>query len=111
MSVALTKRRFSVSEYHQMAAAGILTEDDRVELIDGEIVEMVPIGDRHSGGTNRIANLFWGSFHDGAIVSVQNPVRLGEYSEPQPDLALLRPRGTSTPRATLPQPTYSCSWK
>jgi hypothetical protein len=75
-----------------MAEAGILTENDRVELIDGEIVEMVPIGHNHAGGVNRFNRLFSLCFADAAIVSVQNPVRLGEYSEPEPDLALLRPR-------------------
>ncbi len=53
MSVRLLKRRFTVEEYHRMAQAGILSEDDRVELIEGEIVEMVPIGSRHAASVNR----------------------------------------------------------
>jgi len=92
MSVALTRRRFTVDDYYKMATAGIFTEDDRVELIDGEIVEMPPIGDRHAGGVDRIASYFWGRYSDVAQVRVQNPVRLNDYSEPEPDLALLRPR-------------------
>jgi len=75
-----------------MAKAGILTEDDRVELIDGEIVEMAPISDRHAGTVNRINTLFVRSFANEAITAVQNPVWLDEHSEPQPDVALLRYR-------------------
>ena len=92
MALQLTRRRFAVSEYHQMAQAGILGEDDRVELIDGEVTQMTPIGRRHAAGVIRMTNLFAKTFGDDALVSAQNPVVLGEYSEPQPDLALLRPR-------------------
>jgi len=92
MSVRLLKRRFTVEEYHRMAQAGILSEDDRVELIEGEIVEMVPIGSRHAASVNRLTNLLSELVGKRAIVSVQNPVRLGPYAEPQPDVALLRPR-------------------
>lgn len=92
MALHLPRRRFTVAEYYQMAQAGILGEDDRVELIEGEIVEMPPIGDRHAGCVNRLNERFVRVFADVAVVAVQNPVRLGEYSEPQPDLALLRRR-------------------
>lgn len=92
MTVALTKRRFTADEYHQMADAGILTEDDRVELIDGEIVQMVPIGSHHGGGVNRVNRIFSHQFANSAVVSVQNPVRLNDFAEPQPDVALLRLR-------------------
>ena len=92
MALQLTKRRFTVSEYHQMAEAGILGEDDRVELIDGEVTEMVPIGRRHSGCVNRLNKLFVETFGYDAVVSVQNPIVLGDYTEPQPDLSILKPR-------------------
>ncbi|MBI4279266.1 MAG: Uma2 family endonuclease [Armatimonadetes bacterium] len=92
MSVRLLRHRFTVDEYHRMADAGILTEDDRVELIQGEIVEMVPIGSRHAACVNRLAQSLAREAAGDTIVSVQNPVRLGEDSEPQPDVALLRPR-------------------
>ena len=92
MALHLPRRRFTVAEYHQMAQAGILGEDDRVELIEGEIVEMPPIGDRHAASVDRLTERFVQRFSDAAIVRVQNPVRLGEHSEPQPDLALLRRR-------------------
>ena len=92
MALHLTKRRFTVSEYHQMAQAGILGEDDRVELIDGEVTEMTPIGRRHAATVKRLTRIFVVTFGDDAIVGVQDPVVLSEYTEPQPDLALLRPR-------------------
>jgi Uma2 family endonuclease len=92
MGVQLARRLFTVAEYHKMAEAGILSEDDRVELLEGEIVAMSPIGSRHAGLVNRLNRLFSQRAGDQVVVSVQNPVRLGGYSEPQPDLALLRPR-------------------
>ena len=91
MAVALTKRRFSVDEYHRMAEAGILTEKDRVELIDGEIVEMTPISSRHASVVKRLNALLTGCLGARAIVSVQDPVQLSKESEPQPDVVLLRP--------------------
>lgn len=92
MTIQLTRRRFSVKDYYRMAKAGILTEDDRVELIDGEIIEMAPIGRRHAGGVDRLNQLFADTLGHAVQIRVQNPIRLGEYSEPEPDLALLRPR-------------------
>jgi Uma2 family endonuclease len=88
----IARRRFSVEDYHRMLGAGILSEDDRVELIDGEIVEMAPIGPRHASQVDFLARLLWQLVGGRAIVRVQNPIRLGEQSEPQPDLCLLRPR-------------------
>jgi Uma2 family endonuclease len=75
-----------------MARAGILRPGDRVELIEGEIIDMAPIGSRHAAAVKRIARALDRSIGEGAIVSVQNPVRLDQFSEPQPDIALLRPR-------------------
>lgn len=74
-----------------MAQAGIFREDDRVELLDGEILEMTPIGSRHAACVARLTARF-SRVQANAIVWVQNPIRLSERSEPQPDLALLRPR-------------------
>lgn len=95
----VTRRRFTVHEYHQMAEAGILHEDDRVELIDGEIVEMGPIGGRHALCVSLLNRLLVRGVGDRAIVSPQNPVRLDEHHEPQPDLAVVRDRayGRSLP--------------
>lgn len=92
MATLPATRRFNVHEYYQMAAAGILMEDDRVELIEGEIVEMAPIGSRHAACVDRLTRLFSSQVGDAAIVHVQNPVRLDDHSEPEPDLALLKPR-------------------
>ena len=88
----LVRRRFTVHDYHRMGEAGILHEDDRVELIEGEIVEMAAIGTRHFSCVNRLTRLLVRGVGDDAVVSVQNPVRLNEDTEPQPDLAVLRPR-------------------
>lgn len=92
MTVQLARRLFNVVEYHRMAQAGILGEDDRVELIEGEIVEMAPIGSRHQAGVDRLAELFFRQAGDRAVVRVQGPIRLGARSEPQPDVTLLRRR-------------------
>lgn len=92
MAVRLQPRRFTVDEYYEMARAGILTEDDRVELIQGEIVEMTPIGRAHAGRVDRLTQFFLTHFGDVAQIRIQNPIRLDEHNEPQPDLALLRPR-------------------
>ncbi len=92
MSYPVTRRRFTIDEYHQMAQAGILTDDDRVELVNGEIIEMSPISPNHAGAVNRISRLFNQKVDDTVIVSVQNPIQLNDYSEPQPDIALLKLR-------------------
>jgi len=86
------RRRFTVHEYHRMGEAGILHEDDRVELIEGDIVEMAAIGTRHFACVNALTRLLVKGVGDEAIVSVQNPVRLDEHTEPQPDLTVLRTR-------------------
>jgi Uma2 family endonuclease len=92
MSVEIAKRPFTADEYERMTEAGILSEDDRVELIEGEIVEMSPIGRRHAACVNRLNQVFTLRAGRDVIVGVQNPVRLDEFSEPEPDIALLRPR-------------------
>ena len=92
MEAEVKKRLFTVEEYHQMAEAGILSEDDRVELIDGEIIQMSPIGHRHMVCVNRANTLFIQAFGNGAVVSPQNPVRLTDWTEPQPDLVVFKPR-------------------
>ena len=93
--------RFTVHDYHRMGEAGILHEDDRVELIEGELVEMAAIGTRHFTCVNGLTRLLVRTMGDDAIVSVQNPVRLNEYNEPQPDLTVIRPRDY---RISLPVP-------
>ena len=90
--VQLPLRRFTVAEYYAMAEAGILTEDDRVELIDGVIVEMAPVGSRHVGVVNGFNRAFTEAVGRRAVVQVQSPIRLDDGTEPQPDLALLHER-------------------
>lgn len=86
------KRRFTADEYLRMAEAGILHENDRVELIEGEILDMAAVGNRHLACVNRLNRLFMERLGRAVVVHVQNPVRLSEHSEPEPDVALLRPR-------------------
>src|SRR5690242_5043824 len=86
-------RLFTVAEYYQMAEAGILKEDDRVELIEGEIVAMSPIGSHHAACVTKLAALLQRALSpESAEVRVQNPVRLDKYSEPQPDVLVVHPR-------------------
>jgi Uma2 family endonuclease len=92
MPVQLLRRKFTVKEYNQMIEAGILTKNERVELLRGEIVEMAAIGRRHAACVNRLNALFNQHLGQEVIVAVQNPVELENNSEPQPDLALLRRR-------------------
>ena len=92
MTTEVLKRLFTVQDYHRMIETGILTESDRVELIRGEIVEMASIGAKHAAGVNRLNRLFFKKFGDQVLVAVQNPVEVDEKSEPEPDIALLRPR-------------------
>lgn len=91
MVVQLARRLFTVHEYDQMSQAGILTEDDRVELLGGEIVQITPIGSRHADCVDRLTQFLVERLARRAIVRVQNPIRLGELSEPQPDLSLVQP--------------------
>ncbi len=90
MSVEVGKRHFNVEEYYRIAAAGVLREDDRVELIEGEIIEMSPIGSRHAACVGRLSKLLERRGGDHAIVWTQNPVGINDYSEPVPDVTLLK---------------------
>ncbi len=92
MAVRPVRHKFTVEEYHRMAEAGILSEDDRVELIEGEIVQMAPIGSRHAGTVDFLADLFFRHVGKTLLVRVQSPVQLSEDTEPQPDLVLLKRR-------------------
>ncbi|MGH2457850.1 MAG: Uma2 family endonuclease [Chloroflexota bacterium] len=89
MTLQLTRRRFTVTQYGQMAETGILTEGDRVELIDGEILEMTPIGRRHAAAVKRLNRVLSRMVGDGAQIGIQDPVRLDENTELQPDVTLL----------------------
>ena len=92
VEAAATRRRFTRAEYHRMGEVGILGEDDRVELIRGEIVEMSPIGRRHRAFVGNLNQLLATRLSGRAIIWMQNPVVLTDDSEPQPDIAVLRQR-------------------
>ena len=86
-----TRRRISVDEYMKMAEVGILKESERVELIDGDIIEMSPIGNPHEASTSASHRLLAPLFIEGRVVlRVQGHVRLDENNRPEPDLALLK---------------------
>lgn len=92
MSTAIARKRFTVADYYRMAETGIIRRDDRVELLDGEIRVTSPIGSWHAGVVNRLAALLMQRLGSSAVVAVQNPVRLGQFDEPEPDIAVLRAR-------------------
>jgi Uma2 family endonuclease len=92
MSVQLIRHRFTVEEYYRLAEVGVLKEDDRVELIEGEIVDMTPIGLRHAATVDLLTRWLVQGCGNRAVVRVQGSIRLGLTSEPQPDLVVLAPR-------------------
>jgi Uma2 family endonuclease len=86
------RHRLTVADYYRMAEVGILAPEARVELIDGEIIDMAPPGSPHAATVHYLNEVLVRAVDGRASVLVQNPVRLSEYSEPQPDLALLQRR-------------------
>lgn len=90
--LAAKKRGFTVADYYYLAEVGILDEDDRVELIDGEIVLMSPINVSHAACVKAFTREFYMTASEQAVISVQDPIHLSDNSEPQPDVVLLRPR-------------------
>ena len=88
----MRRRPLNVAEYHLMGEVGIFAPGERVELIEGEIIEKPPIGSTHSGIVDHLNRLLVRAVGDKAIVRVQNPVVLSDFSEPEPDFALLKPR-------------------
>jgi Uma2 family endonuclease len=103
MVAELKRRRFTADEYHWMARVGILGPDDRVELLDGQIIEMPPIGPDHAATVTDCDDHFRRLFGDLVQVRVQNPIRLDKFGEPQPDVVLVRPR-TDSYRSAHPTP-------
>ncbi|MEQ8810689.1 MAG: Uma2 family endonuclease [Imperialibacter sp.] len=92
MATEVMKRLINVDEYYKMAEVGILKPEDRVELINGEIYEMSPIGNKHYSAVNKASNFLKEVLLKSVIVSVQNPIRINEGNEPEPDICLLKPR-------------------
>src|SRR4051812_36319125 len=94
MAVQMARYLFNVTQYEQIGEAGILSEDARVELIDGEIIRMSPVTPHHAASVMRLNDKLSRSLDTRVIISVHNPIRLSEYSEPEPDLALLKYRSS-----------------
>jgi len=92
MAVRLLRGPFSVADYHRLGKIGMLGEDDRVELIDGEVRVMSPIGPLHAALVDRLTRILVLLCGTSAIVRVQSAIQLNDYTEPQPDLAVLQPR-------------------
>jgi Uma2 family endonuclease len=90
--VVMQRHRLTVDEYYRMAEVGILPPDARVELIDGEVIDVAPMKSRHAWAVNRLAARLHDAARGHALVTCQTPLRLGEYSEPEPDLMLVKPR-------------------
>lgn len=84
--------RFTVDEYYKLGEVGILQEDDRIELIDGSLIVTSPIGSRHFAAVNKISRIFIKRLEEKALLSPQNPFILSEYSVPEPDIVLCKPR-------------------
>jgi Uma2 family endonuclease len=91
-AILLPRHKLTVDHYHKMAETGILTALDRVELIEGELIDMAPIGSRHATRVDYLNRLLVKQVSDDHLVRVQNPVRLGKHSEPEPDIAIVHNR-------------------
>ncbi|WP_428484670.1 Uma2 family endonuclease [Rhodopila sp.] len=99
----VARRPLTVAEYHRMGEVGILSERDRVELIEGELVAMSPIGSSHSGTVNGLTRLLVTVVGERGVVSVQNQIQLDDHNEPEPDFAVLRPKADDY-RGATPRP-------
>jgi Uma2 family endonuclease len=91
MNVTYPKHRVTLNEWHKMGKYNIFEPQTRIELINGEMIDMAPIGPPHGGRVKRLNHLFSKQLGDSAIVSVQDPIQLNDDSEPEPDIAILRP--------------------
>lgn len=104
VSVMPTRHRLEVRDYHRMVDAGILGKYDHVELIDGEIIDMAPIGQDHAGAVNGLAEALFDVCKGRGIVSVQNSIQLDRWSAPQPDFAVFRFRADRYRTGSRPGP-------
>jgi Uma2 family endonuclease len=92
MYAPVERRTWTVRDYYRMAETGILSPDERVELLNGEVVRMTPVGSRHAAAVSRLQDWLQRRLPEGMQLRVQQPVRLSERSEPEPDLAVVRAR-------------------
>lgn len=91
-SLLLPTRKISIETYHKMVEIGVFNEDERIELIRGEIIEMSPVGIKHATCVKKLNQLFAQKLGIKIILGVQDPIKLNDNSEPQPDLVLLKPK-------------------
>ena len=106
MTDLLPRHRITVDEYYRMGEVGLIAPDARTELIEGEVIEMPPIGSPHAGTVDKVSYRLLAVLGEAARVRVQNPARLDHYSEPQPDVAVVLPRKDFyTSRHPLPPDT------
>ena len=99
-------RRFTVAEYLALGEAGILAKEERIELLDGEIIQMAPIGNRHRNSVNWSADLMREAIGQRAMVQVQAPIQLDDFTMPEPDIAVIRRRSINDIGSTLPSDVY-----
>ena len=98
----IARRLFTVAEYMAMGEAGILGEDERIELLAGEIIEMAPIGNRHLFATDALTMLLAPALVGRAVVRVQGSIQLDDYGAPEPDIVVLRPRPGYEAESAMP---------
>jgi len=96
----IRRHRITVDEYYRMAEVGLLAADERTELIEGEVIDMAPIGDKHADTVDLLVRLFARTLADSFNLGVQRPIRLSSESEPQPDLVIYRSGTTGHPSAS-----------
>ena len=99
-------RRFTVDEYLALGAAGILAKEERIELLDGEIICMAPIGNRHRSSVNWSADLIREPIGRRAMVQVQSPIQLDDFTMPEPDIVVIRRRSVNDLAPVLPSDVY-----
>lgn len=80
--------RFSVDEYYKMIELGLITDYEKAEIIEGELIKKMTIGDRHAAAVNALNRYFTKNVQDNVLVSIQNPLRMSDYNEPEPDIVL-----------------------
>ena len=88
----VARHKLTVEEYYRMAEVGVLAHDARVELIEGEVIDMAPIGSKHYSAVARLHRMLQLAWADKAMVVAQSPLRLSKRSEPEPDIVVLKPR-------------------
>ena len=103
-AVEIERRLFTVEEYDRFIEAGVLAEDDPVELINGEVIKMSPISSLHAGCVARLSMMFSLRLSQQVVIWTQNPIHADQYSEPEPDVAVLRYRQDFYAKS-LPRPT------